>query len=363
MKTKLSYAVVAMLGNAALPAHAQSSVTIYGLLDVGLTYISNQNGHSNLRTDDGINRPTLLGFRGVEDLGGGTRAVFELTTQFSIDNGNLLPGQSLFSRTAYVGLDSDHLGRLTLGNQYDFMTDSLFFGGNDPAADAGHLYGFRAGPFRKLGIPDNPTGDFDWDRMAAERIANSVKYLSPTYAGWSFGAMYGFGNVAGSIGTGNSSSFGLNYVGAAFGFNAAYTDVKYVTAVGEIGIRNWGIGAHYNWEGFIFNGIVTTVRNTVEGGAIAEASGGVIYYLSPDWSVGAVYMYMKGNDVLNNNHAHQISAILDHALSKRTSVYLMSVYQRTNAGAQALINGLNDPNDSSSGPNQLLVRVGLHTVF
>ncbi|MFL9995636.1 porin [Paraburkholderia sediminicola] len=363
MKTKLSYAVVAMLGNAALPAHAQSSVTIYGLLDVGLTYISNQNGHSNLRTDDGINRPTLLGFRGVEDLGGGNRAVFELTTQFSIDNGNLLPGQSLFSRTAYVGLDSDHLGRLTLGNQYDFMTDSLFFGGDDPAADAGHLYGFRAGPFRKLGIPDNPTGDFDWDRMAAERIANSVKYLSPTYAGWRFGAMYGFGNVAGSIGTGNSSSFGLNYVGAAFGFNAAYTDVKYVTAIGEIGIRNWGIGAHYNWEGFIFNGIVTTVRNTVEGGAIAEASGGVIYYLRPDWSVGAAYMYMKGNDVLNNNHAHQISAILDHALSKRTSVYLMSVYQRTNAGAQALINGLNDPNDASSGPNQLLVRVGLHTVF
>jgi predicted porin len=354
---------LAMLASASLSAHAQSSVTIYGLLDVGITYIINEHGHSKLKADDGINRPTLLGFRGIEDLGGGNRAIFQLESQFSINNGALVPGQSQFSRSAFVGLESDRFGRITLGNQFDFMTDSLFFGGNDPAELAGHLYGFRAGPFTRLGIPQNPTGNFDWDRMAAERIANSVKYLSPEYAGFSAGAMYGFGNVAGSIGIGNSSSFGFNYAGASFGLNAAYTDVKYPTAGAEVGIRNWGVGAHYILGEVIIRGLVTTVRNTVEGGAIAEASGGALYQFLPDWNAGAAYMYMKGNAVLDRNHAHQLSAILDHSLSRRTSVYLMSVYQRTNAGAQALINGINEPNGSSSGPSQFLVRLGLHTLF
>jgi predicted porin len=354
---------LAVLASASFCAHAQSSVTLYGLLDVGITYVSNEHGHANLKTDDGINRPTLLGFRGSEDLGGGNRAIFQLTTQFSIDNGSLLPGQSLFSRTAYVGLESDRLGRITFGNQYDFMTDSLFFGGDEPAEVSAHLYSFRAGPFTKLGIPQNPTGDFDWDRMAAERIANSVKYLSPVFAGLSVGAMYGFGNVAGSVGAGNANSFGLNYTATTFGFNAAYTNVKYLTPGVETGIRNWGVGAHYDLNNVDIRALVTTVRNTTEGGAIAEASGGLLYQFLPDWNVGGAYMYMKGNAVLDNNHAHQISAILDHALSKRTSVYLMSVYQRTNAGAQALINGINEPNGSSSGPNQFLMRVGINTLF
>ncbi|NPT61927.1 porin family protein [Paraburkholderia elongata] len=87
-------------------------------------------------------------------------------------------------------------------------------------------------------------------------------------------------------------------------------------------------------------------RPTLPGFRGAEGLGGAIYYFRPDWSVGGAYMYMKGNDVLNNNHAHQISAVLDHTLSRRTSAYLMSVYPRTNAGAQARINGINDPNGS-----------------
>jgi hypothetical protein len=79
-------------------------------------------------------------------------------------------------------LSNDSVGKLSLGNQYDFMTDSLFFSGDDPAEISGHFYDFRAGPFQKLALPQNPMDAFDWDRMAAERIANSVKYLSPVSA-------------------------------------------------------------------------------------------------------------------------------------------------------------------------------------
>ena len=64
-----------------MPAHAQNSITLYGLLDVGLRY---------------INHPTLPGLRGTEDRRGGSRAVFELTSQFSVDNGSVMPARSLF---------------------------------------------------------------------------------------------------------------------------------------------------------------------------------------------------------------------------------------------------------------------------
>jgi predicted porin len=54
-------------------AHAQSSVTTFGLLDVGLSYVTNEKGGHNLKADDSIWTPSLWGIRGVEDLGGVTR--------------------------------------------------------------------------------------------------------------------------------------------------------------------------------------------------------------------------------------------------------------------------------------------------
>lgn len=363
LRNTIIRAGVLCIGMTSLHAYAQSSVTLFGLIDTGVTYISNQNGHSNLKMDDGINGPSIWGISGKEDLGGGTYAVFNLTDQFHIDSGAVIAGQSEFSRNAYVGLDNNRYGRLTMGEQYDFMTDSLFFSHDDPADMAGHFYGFRAGPFTGLGIPDNATGGFDWDRMAGETVGNSIKYLSPSYQGLSFGAMYGFGNVAGSIGSGNASSFGLNYVNGHFGANAAYTDVKYTETTGDVGIRNWGVGTHYSWDRWMINALMTTVKNTSTGAFVGELSSGVQYRPQPDLAIGLSYMYMKGNAILNNNHAHQISSIAEYSLSKRTSIYTMAVYQRVNHGAYALVNGITDTDGSSTSESQLLLRVGLHTRF
>lgn len=74
-------------------------------------------------------------------------------------------------------------------------------------------------------------------------------------------------------------------------------------------------------------------------------------------------MYMKGNDVVENNHAHQVAAVVDYALSKRTSVYVLGLYQRASAGGMAQINGMNTPDGASSGPTQAVARVGVHTRF
>lgn len=345
-------------------AHAQSSMTLFGLIDSGITYVSNQGGKHNLKMDDGVNGPNLWGFRGVEDLGGGTKAIFELVDQFQVDNGQFMPNSSLFSRTSLVGLVNDHAGKVTLGNQYDFMTDSLYFAGDDPAELSGHFYNFRAGPFQKLALPQNPTGAFDWDRMAGERIANSVKYLSPILGGFSAGAMYGFGGVAGSVGAGNSQSFALNYAAGTFGANAAFTNIKYYTAgAPQVSVRNWGVGAHYRFGGWAMNALFTTVHNSANGGAVYEGSVGAHYNFTPALSAGASYMYMKGNSTVDNNHANQVGANVDYALSKRTSVYVLGVYQRANSGALAQINGMNSADGASSNATQAVARVGIHTRF
>ncbi|TKC92321.1 porin [Trinickia terrae] len=342
-------------------AFAQSSVTLSGLIDGGVSYVSNQGGKSVVKFDDGIEVPNLLKIDGKEDLGGGLKAVFDLTNQFELGSGSFMPGQSLFGRNAYVGLDDDHYGRVTLGNQYDFMTDSLFFGFNDAAFYAQGIYDFRNGPFAKLALPNNPTGAFDWDRMAGERVQNSVKYLSPTFSGFSAGAMYGFGNVAGSIGAGNAQSFGLNYVNGPFGANAAYTLTKTDVSGVQDSVRNWGVGAHYHFDHLITTVLFTTVRNNLNGAAVWEAEVGAAYsFNNSPWLVSGVYSYMKGNDVVDNNHAHQLTAELQYNFSKRTNVYAAAVYQRTNAGGNAQIN---DVMVASSSPSQFIGRIGLQTRF
>nr|WP_244099072.1 porin [Burkholderia ambifaria] len=348
-------------------AGTSSSVTLYGLLDAGITYIGNSGGHGNLKFDDGIMVPNLLGIRGDEDLGGGTHAVFDLVSQIAVGTGAIQPpGKGLFGRNAWVGLTDDRFGSIKFGNQYDFMIDSLFFGRTDAAFAVGGLYGFRAGPFQKIALPYDPpyAAQFDWDRMSGQTVANSVKYQSPSLYGFRMGAMYGFGGVPGSMGSGNSVSAGLNYDHGAFGAAAAFTEVKYLQPGGpQVGIRNWGVGARYDFGRLAMNALVTTVRNGANGGAIAQGELGATFLVTPALQLGASYLYMKGNAYLENNHAHQLSASVDYFLSKRTTVYAVAVYQRTNANAQALVSGIIDPNGAASGPNQLLVRVGVQTRF
>jgi hypothetical protein len=74
-------------------------------------------------------------------------------------------------------------------------------------------------------------------------------------------------------------------------------------------------------------------------------------------------MYMKGNAFLDNNHANQMGAILFYTLSRRTTVYLTSIYQRANEDSQAQISGITDPEGSSSGSSQAVVRIGIHALF
>lgn len=347
------------------PAFAQSNVTMYGLIDAGVSYISNEGGHSVAKFDDGIFAPNLFGIQGAEDLGGGTKAIFKLEDQFYLGTGaTVQPG--IFGRNAYVGLDDSRFGKLTLGNVYEFMFTSLTEHNNTPGLISGGLYSFAAGPFQNLGIPQNPTGSFGWARTNGIPINNAIKYQSPQLAGFSFGALYSFGGVAGSFGSNSGMSFGLNYDRGPLGLGAAYTEQKYpgsLSGTPQIGIRNWGIGAHYALGSTLTSANFVTVRNELTGAYAYSGQLATNWQITPAVSLGLSYMYMKGNAVLDGNHANQLNAILGYSLSKRTMVYAEGVYQRANSGAHADIDGILNPDGSSSSASQAIARLGLRTTF
>ena len=174
---------VALLACAAGVAQAQSSVTVYGLLDVGLSHINNVGGVSTTKMDSSINTPSRLGFRGVEDLGGGLSAFFVLENRFNVDTGTSFP--QLFNRASFVGLKSTTWGTLTVGRQFDFFNSAL------PQSSAfiqgGLVDGYQS--FNGLKPALNPAVD---NHDGSGLYDNSVKW-EQTIGAWSGGLMYGLG--------------------------------------------------------------------------------------------------------------------------------------------------------------------------
>jgi len=129
-------------------AHAQSSVTLYGIIDTSIVYSNDaRKNPANPSAGSGSQWQVFagsiyvprFGLRGSEDLGGGLSAIFQLENGFNSVNGTFKNGGDLFGRQAWVGLGAARYGTLTLGRQYDFMvtyltplsaTGSAGFGGN-----------------------------------------------------------------------------------------------------------------------------------------------------------------------------------------------------------------------------------------
>ena len=150
---------LALVGGAAC---AQSSVTLYGELDAGLAYLNNVGDHALYKLTSGVIDGSYWGLQGTEDLGGGAKAIFRLERGYSVAT-----GEGFNDHPFYVGLGTETLGTLTLGHQYDSIHD--YFA---PFTLTGGTGGTAfAHPFDN----DNANNSF--------LAANSVKYTSANY-GW-----------------------------------------------------------------------------------------------------------------------------------------------------------------------------------
>lgn len=187
-------------------AFAQSSVTLYGLVDTTVRYLTNANSSndSQVAMGEGVETPSRWGLKGREDLGGGLSAVFRLENQFQLWSGKLDNNSNqLFQRQSYVGLSSSQYGTITVGRQQTPFFEQM---GNtyDPLTVA---------DFWQDGWAYNPVGPFLFTN-------SSVKY-SGTFAGLQVEGMYGFGGVPGR--TAENSMYG---------FTASYTAGPLSAAVG-----------------------------------------------------------------------------------------------------------------------------------
>jgi GBP family porin len=377
---KKAFLALGVLGTLAGTAHAQSSVTLYGLIDTGITYTNNQDGNKNLQATSGDINGSRWGLRGSEDLGGGLKAIFVLENGFNLDSGKLGQNGLEFGRQAYVGLSSEQAGAVTLGRQYDSVVDYL-----GPLALTGGSYGGTqaAHPYDN----DNLDNSF--------RVNNSIKYQSVNYGGFKFGALYGFSNDAGGFSTNRAYSVGASYqygpLSAAVGYmelnNAGPTlnSGGAVTADATFSAgtqRTFGAGINYAFgpanAGFVytqthlFNAVGIGSSAAGETANVALSGGSAVfnnyevnghYNLTPAWLVSGAYTFTDSRLDGVSPKWNMVTLNTAYALSKRTDVYLQGVYQHVSntgdSGITAVINGLS----ASSTDSQVEATIGIRHRF
>ena len=111
-------ASLALLAAVAGPAWSQSSVTLYGIVDLGVRQVHNEGAGSIKSLSSGNNATSRIGFRGREDLGGGLSAGFNLEAGIAADTGSSASASQFFDRAANAGLASRTLGEIRLGRDY-----------------------------------------------------------------------------------------------------------------------------------------------------------------------------------------------------------------------------------------------------
>ncbi|WP_341319298.1 porin [Paraburkholderia sp. IMGN_8] len=337
-------------------ANAQSSVTLYGIVDGSLLYTSKtlnaktgQNaGHQYSFTDSGVSG-SRFGLRGAEDLGGSMRAIFELESGISIANGSFSNSNgNEFGRQAWVGVDS-RFGTVKAGLQfspfflavYDFDPREMSYFGSGLITYLNNVY---------------VTGLFN---------PNGVSYTSPEIAGLQASALMALGGAAGNFQAGRQYSASLRYhlgsltVDAALYSGNAGGSAASIAIPSVVAFDGRALGASY-----VFNGLTVKasyVQYKVAGSFNDRVySGGASYRITPALNVDAGVWYTRdGNN--STNHSVMASTGAEYSLSKATMVYGQVGFVN-NHGAMhtglSVNNALNEVTGTTAGVN-----VGIRHMF
>lgn len=354
-------AAMLMLQSIGISAFAQSSVTIYGSVDNGVTYVNNVVGQSVIKMQDGINKANALGFAGTEDLGEGLHAVFKLENGFSLNSGAL--GQGLmFGKQAYVGLGKSGIGDILLGRQYDYT-----------------LQLERYMPYLNCGVMVFQNADLD--RASGERLNNAVQFNSASFRGVTFGAMYALGQNAGTTSTniGRAYSGNVQYNYGPFSTALVLTDInKAPVLAGVTGAptllgqrmtpstvllvdnqRILGAAGMYTFGKWRASAIYTNTKLQLNGNSATDQviHVGGDYRPQPDIDLAAKVSY----DKLDDSHWYSVAASADYLLSKQTDVYLELVGQKA-GGATGTVASIAAMGPSSTN-SQFVSRIGFRHFF
>ena len=303
---KMTLVLSAVLCAMAMPAGAQSNVTLFGIVDVNARYVKNDGQTAKkVMGTDGLNS-SRLGFRGVEDLGGGLSAGFWLEGGMTPNDGS--SAGLNFRRRSTVSLVSTSFGELRLGRDYtpSFWTRAVY----DPFGENG------------FGLTSNV--DPQTIQPTYIRASNSIGYILPN----TLGGVYGQAMVAAGEGTSNGK-----YIGARLGFAKGPFDASIAIARQDL---NFGTNKYATWvAGAKYDFGVATLEGAYNHDTI-DIGAGTTY---KHWLLGAVVPLGQAEihasynkmDAGSGNGAKALAVGVVYNLSKRTAIY-SAVARLDNAG-------------------------------
>lgn len=288
-----------VFGSFAASAQAQSSVTVYGLVDLGFAKTT---GGALLERE---NHASRLGFKGSEDLGNGLKAIFNLENEFKADTGAQATAGSLFDRQAWVGLQG------AFGTAYLGRTKDLLDGAQG-----------RVDPFGADGIVGKLNEAMMRSGVGASRVSNSVTYISPSYSGFVISGQY----VASEINDADAGySLLATYDNGPIGVHAGYQQKVQAAANAAAEPTLWVIGGGYKF------GPAKVTAEYSKGDTDVVATGeyksfvvGLSYDVTSNGAIKASYGKQKQDTrlVSGKETAKQYGLGYDYSLSKRTAVYI-----------------------------------------
>jgi predicted porin len=338
MKMKFLFAGAGLV--AAGLAQAQSNVTIYGIADVGVEYLTKAavvggDDEDLFRMSSGNLSGSRIGFRGTEDLGGGMKAIFQLESGFNLDEGTLAQqgaagtSSRLFGRHAYVGLQSSGLGAVTFGRQQNALYDLTI-------------------KYDPMGYSSRYSA-LSHDAVLSGRADNTIKYtgefgpLTAT-ALYSFGrdgTVAGGGEVPGETKVGRDMGIGVAYATGPFGVALAYDQIQGATVAtaGDKAQRavlagSYTMGPIKGYLGYRWLRDELTAPDTRSNLYWA----GVGYDVTPALKLTGVAYFTERKDSGQDPLSVVLSA--DYSMSKRTDVYLTVGYMRNKDGSNFGLNGI-----------------------
>ena len=296
-------------------AMAQSSVTLYGVLDTGLTYVSGVDNVYGL-TRTGGNTNSRLGFRGVEDLGNGLKATFNLEAGITPDDGtDYFTGNGMaFRRTSTVGL-AGNFGEVRLGRELTASYNAVS----------------RYDAFGDTGMG----GSLAWKEGYASRTENAISYYTPSFSGFKVGVNYGFGEQKEAR---DSRYLGL---GATYDNGPLSLGLGFDRANGNEGVpgatdnTTWQLGGAYNFG--VAKVLAFYKQTKYKDLAVNNSDKFKTFGLGLTAPVGAAgeVKVSYNNYRFEDEKANQLSLGYVHNLSKRTALYGTASYiaNKKNSGA------------------------------
>lgn len=297
-------------------AYAQSSVTLYGVIDNSVEYADGGKG-AVVRAESSGFYATRWGMKGTEDLGGDLHVNFQLEDGFSAQTGAVSKAGEAFSRMAWVGM-SGGFGEFRVGLQntiqYVFMNPEL-----DP-----------------IGVMSmaSPMNNFN---SLTIRESNAISYFAPTIGGVTAQFMVAMRDSTTTPDNGlGFYNAALRYVNGPFRAAAGYEQADDAVGTATLKVLNVGTSLGVGKARFYLAYHIETLSNGSISRAVAEASGS--YMVTPLDEVVLLYGYEHDRTSLGNN-AQQIGLNFQHHLSSRTFLYLSAGFIQNRNTGEFTLNG------------------------